>query len=95
MRLHRSYFIFAISIINYFSYRDVCNVYRITSTISCPVNYLRARTCMCASIVRVETVCEGMPWAPKKSMSEAGRVLNNSIYYEMTATVRQIFFIIV
>ena len=48
---------------------------------------------MCASIVRVETVCEGMPWAPKKSMSEAGRVLNNSIYYEMTATVRQIFFI--
>ena len=78
MQLHRSYFIFTISTINYFSYRDVCNVYRITSTISCPVSYLRARTSMCASIARGEKVCEGMPWAPKKSMSEAGRVLNNS-----------------
>ena len=78
MQLHRSYFIFTISTINYFSYRDVCNVYRITFTISCPVSYLRARTSMCASIARGEKVCEGMPWAPKKSMSEAGRVLNNS-----------------
>lgn len=59
MQLHRSYFIFTISTINYFSYRDVCNVYRITSTISCPVSYLRARTCMCASIARGEKVCEG------------------------------------
>lgn len=59
MRLHRSYFIFTISTINYFSYQDVCNVYRITSTISCPVSYLRARTSMCASIARGEKVCEG------------------------------------
>ena len=59
MQLHRSYFIFTISTINYFSYRHVCNVYRITSTISCPVSYLRTRTSMCASIARGEKVCEG------------------------------------
>lgn len=97
MQLHRSYFIFTISTINYFSYRDVCNVYRITSTISCPVSYLRARTSMCASIARGEKVCEGMPWAPKKSWvrQEGYWTIQIQYHYKMTAIVRQIFFIIV